>query len=88
MIPAALAYIGTPRITASGTAYHLSADKNSVKKFSGTYPCIAAPIPIPIITYSKTLRTISQPSEMMVGSLSMNGVFSPSHFSFSLIEFS
>jgi hypothetical protein len=35
-IPAALAYIGTARITASGTAYHLSAERYPVKKFSGT----------------------------------------------------
>ena len=47
-IPAALAYIGTARMTESGTASQLSLDRYSSKKPSGTKPCIKAPIPIPI----------------------------------------
>ena len=35
-IPAALAYIGTANITAIGTFHHLSAERYSAKKFSGT----------------------------------------------------
>ena len=46
--PAALAYIGTARITESGTANQLSFDMYCSKNPSGTKPCINAPIPIPI----------------------------------------
>ena len=47
-IPAALAYIGTARITERGTAYQLSFDMYCSKNPSGTKPCMKAPIPIPI----------------------------------------
>ena len=47
-MPAALAYIGTARMTESGTANQFSFDMYCSKNPSGTKPCINAPIPIPI----------------------------------------
>ena len=73
-IPAALAYIGTAQMTASGTANQLSLDIYCSKKPSGTNPCIAAPTPIPINTYSNTPRTIPHASRTMTGNRSVKGV--------------
>lgn len=48
--PAALAYIGTPAITDSGTAYHVLEEIYCSKNPVGMKPCIMPPIAIPIIT--------------------------------------
>ena len=47
-IPAAMAYMGTARITDKGTANQLSFDIYCSKNPSGTNPCKNAPMPIPI----------------------------------------
>lgn len=78
-MPAALAYIGTARITANGTHHHLSAERYSAKNCSGTYPCMAAPIAIPIIMYISTPFTIFNDSLMIVGNRLKNPILFSSH---------
>ena len=53
-MPAALAYMGMARRTLRGTAHPLSRDMYCAKKSSGTNPCMKAPMPMPISTYSST----------------------------------
>ena len=80
-MPAALAYIGTARITLSGTAYQLSRDIYCSKNPSGMKPCMNAPMPMPIRTYTNTLLTICHASLMMVGSRCVKVALSLSHCS-------
>ena len=80
-IPAALEYIGTARMVAIGTAKRLSLPIYCSKKPSGTNPCIAAPIPIPIKTYTKTPFTIPQESLTIPGRRFQKEICSSSHSS-------
>ena len=65
--PAALLYIGTPKITAIGTANGLFLLMYCSKNPVGINPCIMAPIPIPIMIYQKT------PLIIEIASLKMKG---------------
>ncbi len=65
--PAALEYIGTPRITAIGTANGFPLLMYCSKKPVGMNPCMAAPIPIPMSTYSTTLFTMPKASRVISG---------------------
>ncbi len=78
-IPAALAYIGTARMTASGTAYQLSFPIHLAKNSSGTNPWIPAPMAIPIRIYRDTPLTMPHASRMIEGRRFTNGNFSLSH---------
>ena len=66
-MPAALEYIGTAKRVATGTAKKLSLPIYCSKKPSGTKPCIAAPMPIPIRTYTSTPFTIPHESFRISG---------------------
>lgn len=48
IIPAALEYKGTPTKTDNGTEYQWDLSIIETIKFSGTKPCIPAPMPTPI----------------------------------------
>ena len=65
-IPAALAYIGTARITERGTAYQLSFDIYCSKKPSGTKPCIKS-------TYTYTYKDIDKYAAYYLPRITDNG---------------